>query len=434
MRVSILSLLVGSVTAGAVLPAAEYREHTNPPRNQVDLKHPSSSGFKDATFHKSNGGHATCVSGYVPVKASTNNNIKLDLSLPKNQSEVTEFFIAAYSAGSTVAQDIALGNATVSGTWNIYATLCTPEQNVKPKGVQLLTHGVGVSLYHLESYGISKKVADVRQFSNTYWDFAPNYSYVDVAAEFGYASFFYDRLGVGKSDKPDPIKTIQGPLEVEIAQVLATSLRKGKFSDNKFQKVLGAGHSFGSIITNAITKQYPDTFDAAILTGFSTDLSSQPLFLQALNLALANENQPARFSKLNNGFLVSSTAISNQIGFFKAPGFDPTILEQAEATKGTVTFGELNSLGGLGGLASNYTRPVAVINGVNDLPFCGGNCTYPSDQAKKVQPKYYPNVADEDFGSYLAPIAGHGLNFHYSAAGAYEYIQKFLVDRGLGLQ
>jgi pimeloyl-ACP methyl ester carboxylesterase len=272
------------------------------------------------------------------------------------------------------------------------------------------------------------------QFSNTYWDFAPDYSYVDIAASYGYASFFYDRLGVGLSSKPDPIQTIQGPLEVEIAQVLATSLRHGQFSDNKFPKIVGVGHSFGSIITNAITKQYPDSLDAAILTGFGTDLSGQPLFLQALNLAIANQNQPLRFAKLNNAFLVSSTIISNQIGFFKAPGFAPAILDQAEATKGTVTYGELNSLGGVGGLASNFTKPVAVVDGVNDLPFCSGNCSYPTDQAKAVQPKYYPNVADADFGSYLAPLTGHGVSFHYSAKGAYEYVQKFLVERGLGLQ
>jgi hypothetical protein len=236
---------------------------------------------------------------------------------------------------------------------------------------------------------------------------------------------------VGKSDKPDPIQTIQAPLEVEIARVLANSLRSGQFSDNKFQKVAGGGHSFGSIITNAITKSYPDVFDAAILTGFSTDLSAQPLFLQALNLALANQNQPLRFGGLNNGFLVSSTIISNQIGFFKAPGFAPSILDLAEATKGSVTYGELNSLGGLSGLSSSYTKPVIVADGANDLPFCGGNCTFPVDQAQKVHPTYYPNVADADFASYLAPIAGHGLNLHYSAGAAFEYIQKFLVGRGL---
>jgi hypothetical protein len=145
MLVSTLSLLAGGVSAGAVLPAAEYHQSIDSSIKQLLPEYPSSSGFKGAFTHKSNGGHAICVSGFVPVTASTNNNIKLDLSLPNNQSQVTEFFVASYSAGSTVAKDINLGKATVSGTWDIYATLCTPEQNVKPKGVQLLTHGVGVS-------------------------------------------------------------------------------------------------------------------------------------------------------------------------------------------------------------------------------------------------------------------------------------------------
>jgi pimeloyl-ACP methyl ester carboxylesterase len=410
MRVSTVGLLTGSIAA----PAVTALPGSHGVVVESLLSSPQSSGFSTPTFYMSKGGHASCVSGYVPVTASTNDNIDLDISLPKNQSQATEFFVAAYSAGSTVAKDINKGKATVSGTWNIYATLCTPTENSKPNGVQLLTHGVG--------------------FDNTYWDFAEGYSYIDVAAKYGYASFSYDRLGVGKSAKPDPIKTIQGPLEVEIAHNLAGLLREGHFGDVKFQKVVGVGHSFGSIISNAITKRYPSALDAAILTGFSTDPSSQPLFLQALNLALANENQPLRYGLLNNGFLVSDTEISNQIGFFKAPGFPPANLKLAELTKGTVTFGELNSIAAVGGSSPNYTNPVAVVNGINDLPFCGGNCTYPQDQAKAVQPKYYPNVPESDFGSYLAPVAGHGLNFHYSATGAFEYIQKFLVEHKLGMQ
>jgi hypothetical protein len=143
MRVTTLSLLTSGVAASAIPSALDLFD---PLRNLVNVaKTPSSSGFQRATFHKSNGGNAVCVSGYVPVTATTNDNIKLDLSLPKNQSDVTEFFVASYSVGSTVAKDITLGKATVSGTWNIYATLCTPELNLKPQGVQLLTHGVGVS-------------------------------------------------------------------------------------------------------------------------------------------------------------------------------------------------------------------------------------------------------------------------------------------------
>lgn len=153
MLLPTISLLASSVAAGAVLPDLERRQSFGfgidlpfgSSSNKGISISPSTSGFNQAFPHPSVGGKATCVSGYVPVTASTDNNIKLDISLPTNQSQVTEFFVAAYSVGSTVAQDVNKGKATVSGTWNIYATLCTPFDNVKPKGVQLLTHGVGVS-------------------------------------------------------------------------------------------------------------------------------------------------------------------------------------------------------------------------------------------------------------------------------------------------
>jgi hypothetical protein len=161
MLLSTISLLAGSVAAGAVLPDIERRQsfgfgigvdlplgstNQGSSSNQGNSIVPSTSGFNQAFTHLSTGGKATCVSGYVPVTASTNNNIKLAISLPQNQSQVTEFFVAEYSVGSTLAQDVNQGKQTVSGTWNIYATLCTPLLNAKPKSVQLLTHGVGVSL------------------------------------------------------------------------------------------------------------------------------------------------------------------------------------------------------------------------------------------------------------------------------------------------
>lgn len=161
MLLSTISLLAGSVAAGAVLPDIERRQSfgfgigvdlpfgssstQGSSSNQGPSIVPSTSGFNQAFPHLSTGGKATCVSGYVPVTASTNNNIKLAISLPKNQSQVTEFFVEEYSVGSTLAQDVNQGKQTVSGTWNIYATLCTPLLNAKPKSVQLLTHGVGVS-------------------------------------------------------------------------------------------------------------------------------------------------------------------------------------------------------------------------------------------------------------------------------------------------
>ncbi|EME38054.1 hypothetical protein DOTSEDRAFT_75960 [Dothistroma septosporum NZE10] len=365
---------------------------------------PSSAGLSNATIQPSRGGLAVCVSGMVSVQASTTKNLKLNLDVPKNQSQVTELFVEDITSGSPFMTEIMGGMQSVNGSYEIGATLCTPANDTKPDQVQILTHGVGFDRY--------------------YWDFAPGYSYVDVAAQYNHATFFYDRLGVGKSQKADPLNVIQSPLEVEIANALALKLRQGAFAGCSFKTVIGAGHSFGSIITQAITAQYPSTLDAAILTGFSVNATGMPPFLTGLNLAIASQNQPYRFADLNNAYLVSSSAISNQIGFFRAPGFDPSILAQAEAQKGTVTLGELLTTSAVMATAMNYTHPVAVVNGAEDLPFCLGNCSYPTNKAQAVFPMLYP--ATNVTGTFLGEVAGHGLNLHYSAVEAYHYIQDFV--------
>ena len=261
------------------------------------------------------------------------------------------------------------GKESVSGTYNIIATLCMPANNPKPDSVQILTHGVGFDRY--------------------YWDFAPGYCYVDVASIFDSATFFYDRLGVGISSKEDAL-LIQTTLELEILHELISMLRQGYFSGTTFSTVIGAGHSFGSLLTQADTAAYPKDLDAAILTGFSVYEGAMPIFLTGLNSVIASQNQPYRFSGLSNGYLVSDTAISNQIGFFRAPGFDPNILWLAEATEGSVTIGELFSTTAVTKPAKSFTGPLAVVNGAEDLPFCYSNCSYPTDLLEKVAPKLYP--------------------------------------------
>lgn len=256
-------------------------------------------------------------------------------------------------------------------------------------------------------------------------DFAPGYSYVDAAAQYNHATFFYDRLGVGKSDKPDALNVVQAPLEVAILHQLISKIRAGQFSDITPRQVVATGHSFGSILTQAITAQYPSDLDGAILTGFSVNETAMPTFLIGNNFAIANLDQPYRFADAPQGYLVSASPISNQIGFFKAPGFDPAVLALADATKGSVTYGELMTTTAVQAVAMNYTKPVAVVNGANDFPFCFGNCSYPTNLAQAVFPMLYP--ATNKTGTYLAEVAGHGLNLHYSAVEAYHYLQDFLM-------
>lgn len=365
-----------------------------------------SAGFKDPRVSKSANGTATCITGIISVTASAT-NYKFNFQIPQDQETVTQVIASMLSAGSTFSQDIMAGNGTVSGTYDINAQICYPSTGINPKAVQFLTHGVGFGL--------------------GYWDFAPGYSYIDVAASAGYTTFLYDRLGVGKSSTPDPITIVQAPLELSIAHALVQMLKTGSIASTKFESVIGVGHSFGSEITQAITVQYPTDLVAAVLTGFTMGQAGLPTFVTSLDLQIAAQNNP-RFARLNNGYIVTANRIGNQFAFLKYPGFPVANLALVEASKETLTFGELFSQADLVQTATRFTGIVHVVNGDSDWPFCMGNCTYPTDLSATVK-NLYPAV--KAFETYLAPVAGHGLNVHFSAKGAFEQIQRFLKKNGL---
>ena len=157
-------------------------------------KAPSGSGLKNASQHTSEGGSSLCVSGIATVHANTTKNIKFNYELPKTQAEATQTWIKGWSAGSS---NKAIENGTLSagGAYDIGATLCVPCNSTTSK-LQILTHGIG--------------------FTSSYWDFAPGHTYVDAATKAGYATFAYDRLGVGVSSKEHPLNTIQSPLEQSV--------------------------------------------------------------------------------------------------------------------------------------------------------------------------------------------------------------------------
>lgn len=277
MRTTLLALASGAA-AQTLLPS-------NPGGAvPVGVQAPSIAGFQNSTIGISRGGLAVCVSGHVLVSANSTNNIKFNYTLPANQSQLTETLLEVITPGSPFTTEIVEGKATVVGTYSIGATLCTPANDTKPKGVQLLSHGIGFDRY--------------------YWDFAPGYSYVDVAVENGYAAFFYDRLGVGTSSKPDAISVVQAPLEVEILHNLAFMLRTGIYSNTTFSSVVGVGHSFGSIRKNPrtpspLTNNFSNPLTNPLLRLHSHASSNIPTPLRPRrsnpNRLLRQLNRPASF-------------------------------------------------------------------------------------------------------------------------------------------
>lgn len=102
-------------------------------------------------------------------------------------------------------------------------------------------------------------------------------------------------------------------------------LRNGDIGGQKFSKIVGVGHSYGSVQMQALSATLPNVLDGVILQGFSSTFSSfpcysvyrsfqitvngtaNPLLLTGGAYSIATEVFPDRFStdELTNGYLVT---------------------------------------------------------------------------------------------------------------------------------
>lgn len=344
---------------------------------------------------------------WVPVNASAV-NIHYDFQAPDSTGESVQSLVSFAKDNSTLLAQIANGNNSVSGSYDIYTSLCFPTSKPFPTTVQFLTHGLG--------------------FDHAYWDI-PELSYVDAATTAGYAVFSYDRLGSGQSSKPDPVQMVQAPLHLAIAQQLLERLRYGYFSGHKFSKVVAVGHSYGSVLTEALTATAPELVDAAVLTGFSVDFSGIGSFLMALNLNLAKLSNISRFKGSASGYLLSSSQVGWQTGFFTAPNFDEQVMLSSFANASSISFGELFSRKNVTVAATGYKGPVLIVNGDSDLPYCSGNCTFPTNKGDDALKSAF--ALSRNASSFVVAGTGHALNLHRTAGAAYMCIMDFLKASGV---
>ncbi|KAF2083867.1 catalytic protein [Saccharata proteae CBS 121410] len=367
------------------------------------------------TITTSAGGNAQCWSGNIAITATTNSNTHLNYASPANQSVVTETFVEYLQPTSGQTATITGPDTTVSGTYNINSKICFPLVSLppllSPSTIQFLIHGIG--------------------FDKSYWDFAPGYSYVDAAALAGYATFSYDRLGVGLSDHPDPIQVVQAPLQVEIAHQLIQTLRSGAIMSTTFSHVVVAGHSFGSIQTVGLANKYPRDADALILQGFSLNSAALGLTFADFTSTIASQASPSRFGSLPNGYLVTGSAAANQFAFFRGQNFDPKIFSADETSKQTFSLGELFTLAKVVAPAPSFSGPVDTVLGQNDFIFCSGDCAAQGDLSRAVQPALFSNAGGRAGSeSFLVPGAGHAVNLHYSAPQAFAHMISFVRANG----
>lgn len=389
-------------------------------------------GITDAAFSYSAGRKAVCVTGLVDIPVVANTTV-VNFPGPANNFELTEF-ITNFARKDTTAFSTYIGGASqVSDTFSIFTKICVPNDAVKASklsSIHFLTHG-GTTDYN-------------------YWDFATGYSYVDAAAEQGYATFSYDRLGTGKSEHPDPKQVVQAPLQVDLAHIIIQKLKAGRLGDVNFTNVVGVGHSLGSALTQGIAAKYPNDFSAVALTGHSSGSEGGTIGFAAAAQQIANTlpDRPELKSLPNAYFSLGPAPQTLQFAFFYYPFFNTTrtllshdyrniadklpVFSREFSTRQTNAIGETLTLGGLYVPATAYTKPVQILNGIQDYFYCQGNCLAGgTDTTLSSLNTLFPNRDQTKSEAVNIGDVGHNINLHFKRTEAFGRILAFIANAGI---
>lgn len=307
------------------------------------------------------------------------------------------------------------GISPIQGSFNVSAIYCAPTQQFprsKDKDVlQVLVHGM---TYNANMWG-------GLGYSN-------HYSWMSYFARRGYATLAIDRLGHGHSSShPDPVSTVQFDLEVRIIhQVFSQLRRSGAWTglDCAFNKLVYVGHSYGSLLGNAMARLYPEDADAIILTGYSAKV---PRFVPVIynNLKPASQTS-SRYGAFEAGYLRATNLTGRIDAFYGPPNtYDLSLAIHDFLTADTVTLGEVLTQAG-GFQPTQYSGPVFVVTGANDVNFCSesfGTC----DATLQATRMFFPNASSFDY--QVMKNSAHCLTLNYEAPKTFQRVLDWLEDR-----
>ncbi|PXF53187.1 MAG: alpha/beta hydrolase [Deltaproteobacteria bacterium] len=296
-------------------------------------------------------------------------------------------------------------------SYDVVGTLCTMG-SLENKTVQVLISGA--------TYG------------HVYWDFPYRpwrYSYVRMAARFGYATFNIDRIGIGASDHPSGAE-INVDVNAYVVHQIVQALRAGEIGGVAFQRVMLVGHSLGSYISIAVASQFQGDVDGVILTGFLHNVN--PEFDDPTNYFYPANLDP-HFSGLglDDNYFTTVPGVRGDL-FYYTPNTEQAVINMDEETKETATTGEFASLEDLVTSTDSLLIdvPVLIVIGRFDYIICGGDvdCSDRFSVINHEQPFFSPEAC---FRVSIVPNSGHDLNLHKNAPRAYIRM-LFWANRHVG--
>ncbi|MFF5085344.1 alpha/beta hydrolase [Actinoplanes sp. NPDC000266] len=286
--------------------------------------------------------------------------------------------------------------------YRIRGWLCQPRQ---PTGtVQLLVPGL--------------------TYAHTYWTGpeGPDSGYVRTALTTGTAVFVFDRVGTGGSGTP-PAEQVTLDAEATVIHQLVSALRDGELG--RFTRVVGVGHSYGSMILQAETAAFQD-LDQLVLTGLLHELNWTTEAAFAANLHPAGADPAYAHAGLPDGYL--TTQPGTRAEYFLNPATAiPGAAAWDERTKATATSGELAlDLGRQAADSRQIRVPVLLVVGADDVIFCGPGlaCATANDLCARER-GFYP--ADTVLDAAVIAGTGHSIALHRTAEAAAAAITSWIT-------
>ncbi|KAF6742460.1 hypothetical protein DFP72DRAFT_1105911 [Ephemerocybe angulata] len=309
---------------------------------------------------------SNCVETLLPVSIAANNT-EIKLAAPRNQQELTDLITRISSQTSNVTSEVQTGKTLDAANT-----------------VELAIHGFG--------------------FDHSYWNFGgtgSKYNYVEAAPP-RWACHLNLRQACAACEVPSHWK----------------ARRK------HFNRVVGVGHSYGSVTLFGLVEKYGNVLDAMVLTAFAPLGGFAFSAFAAVGWTIASVGDPKRFGSLPSSYMISEGLSNDQHSFFRYGNYEPAVLRSAFNAREASTLGEVLSAGG--GPALNYTNPLLIVTGDKDYPNCGGNCYQKFSGVNLVEASKVVFPAVTKFATYIPAETGHGNNLHLSAPEAYGKIQDWI--------
>lgn len=300
--------------------------------------------------------------------------------------------------------------ADESKVQQVFGQYCTRGKVAATTPVQILIHG--------------------GTYNHAYWDWPSEpgtYSYVDAATRQGFATLNIDRLGYGRSDRPDPF-SLDFAVAGYVTHQLVQYLRAGAVGP-RFHTVVLNGHSMGGLTAQREASTYQDV-DAVIVTGVGHDFDPKGI-AQVADKFYPADLDPKFSGKIPPGYM--TTVPGNRATTFISPGkFDPAVVAPEESLKDTLSPTELSGITKDSydhSITENITVPVFWSLGQHDLIWCPttGDCnTDPQPAAEHTF--YAPGVS---YTQYIVPGSGHSINVTTAAPAFYQATFAWLRKIGI---